>query len=91
MKGTRNYHKCGWSDDERQASYDITYMWNLKRRYRWTYLKSRNRLTGFGKNSYQSGQVVVESGGLRFGNGNVLKLGCDNGCTTTNTIKFMEK
>ena len=26
--------------------YDITYMWNLKKkRYKWTYLQNRNRLT----------------------------------------------
>ena len=31
----------------RQISYDITYMWNLKKWYKWTYLpiKNRNRLT----------------------------------------------
>ena len=33
-------------DGERQA-YDSTYMWNLKRGYKWTYLQNRNRLTGF--------------------------------------------
>ena len=33
------------SDRERQISYDITYMWNLKKRYQWTYLQNRNRLT----------------------------------------------
>ena len=30
---------------ERQKSYDITYMWNVKKWYRWTYLQNRNRLT----------------------------------------------
>ena len=25
--------------------YDITYMWNLKKWYKWTYWQSRNRLT----------------------------------------------
>ena len=32
------------SDRERQISYDIAYMWNLKKLYRWTYLQSRNRV-----------------------------------------------
>ena len=38
---------------EKQASYDITHMWNLKKkkkkkkRYKWTYLLNRNRLTDF--------------------------------------------
>ena len=33
------------SDTEREISYNITYMWNLKKRYKWTYLQNRNRLT----------------------------------------------
>ena len=33
------------SDRERQISYDITYMWNLKIRYKWTYLQNTNRIT----------------------------------------------
>ena len=30
---------------EKQISYDITYMWNLKKWYKWTYLQNRNRHT----------------------------------------------
>ena len=30
---------------QRQISYDTTYMWNLKKWYKWTYLRNRNRLT----------------------------------------------
>ena len=37
------------SDRERQISYDITYMLNLKKRYKWTYLQNRNRVTGVEK------------------------------------------
>ena len=45
MDGLRDYHTKGSkSDRERQISY-ITYMWNLKKRYKWTYLQNRNRLT----------------------------------------------
>ena len=33
------------SDRERQISYDIAYMWNLKKWYKWTYLQNRNRVT----------------------------------------------
>ena len=29
---------------ERQISYDITYMWNLMKWYKWTYLQNRDRL-----------------------------------------------
>ena len=42
----RGYHiKWGKSDREKQIKYDITYMWNLKEWYEWTYLQNGNRLT----------------------------------------------
>ena len=44
MDRLRDYHtKWSQSDRERQISYDITYMWNLKNWYKWTYLQKRNR------------------------------------------------
>ena len=46
MDGPRDYHTKGSkSDRERQISYDTTYMWNLKRWYKWIYLHIRNRFT----------------------------------------------
>ena len=33
------------SDRKRQISYDITYMWNLKKWYKGTYLQNRNGVT----------------------------------------------
>ena len=46
MDGPRDYHSKGnKSDRKRQISYDIPYMWNLKKWYKWTYLQNRNRLT----------------------------------------------
>ena len=46
MDGPRDYHtKWSKSDRERQTSYDITYMWSLKKWYKRTYLQNRNRLT----------------------------------------------
>ena len=46
MDGPRDYHiKWSKSDGERQIPYNITYMWNLKKWYKWTYLWNRNRLT----------------------------------------------
>ena len=46
MDEPRDYHtKWSKSDRERQISYDITCMWNLKKWYKWTYLQNRNRLT----------------------------------------------
>ena len=46
MDGLRDYYvKWSKSDRERQISYGITYMWNLKKWYKWTYIQNRNRLT----------------------------------------------
>ena len=48
MDGPRDYHiKWSKSDRERQISYDITCLWNLKKkkRYKWTYIQNRNRPT----------------------------------------------
>ena len=49
MNGPRDDHtKWSKSDRERQVSYDIAYMWNLKKKKKnkWTYLQNRNRITG---------------------------------------------
>ena len=46
MERPRDYHtKWSKSDRERQISYDIAYMPNLKKWYKWTYLQNRNRFT----------------------------------------------
>ena len=43
MDGLRDYHtKWRRSDRGRQVLCDITYMWNLRRRYKWTYLVIQN-------------------------------------------------
>ena len=52
-----DYHtKWSKSDRERQISYDIAYMWNLKKRYKWTKQKQTHRLRErfYG---YQGGKV----------------------------------
>ena len=46
MDGTRDCHtEWSKSEGERQISYDVAYMWNLKNGYKWTYLQNRNRVT----------------------------------------------
>ena len=46
MDGPRDFDtKQIKSDRERQISYDIAYMWNLKKWCKWTYIQNRNRLT----------------------------------------------
>ena len=48
MDGPRDYHtKWSKSERKRQISYDITYMWDLKKWYKWIYLQNRNKLTDF--------------------------------------------
>ena len=44
MDGPRDCH-TEWSKSDRQISYDIAYMWNLKKGYKWTYLQNKNRVT----------------------------------------------
>ena len=47
MNGLRDCHN-EWSESDRgEISYDIPYMWNLKKYiwYKWTYLQNKNRLT----------------------------------------------
>ena len=43
MDGPRNY--CIKYSKSEKDIYDITYMWNLKKLHKWTYLQNRNRLT----------------------------------------------
>ena len=46
MDGPRDYYtEWSKSDKEGQISYDIIYMWNLKKWYKWSYLQNRNRVT----------------------------------------------
>ena len=58
LDGPRDYHtKWSKSERERQMLYDIIYMWNLKKWYKWTFLTNRNRLTDFeNKHGYQRGK-----------------------------------
>ena len=53
-----DYHtKWSKTERERQISYGITYMLNLKKSYKWTYLQNRNRPNRHRKQiyGYQSG------------------------------------
>ena len=47
MNGPGDYHNTGIKSDRVRQIYDITYMQNLKRWYKWTYLEKRDRLTEF--------------------------------------------
>ena len=52
---------------EKQISYNIAYMWNLEKRYRWIYLQSRNRDTDI-----ENGRMDTRWGG---GKGWIGRLG----------------
>ena len=64
--GPRNFNtEWNKSKREKQTSF-ITYMWNLGKRYRWTYWQNRNRLIHIeNKHDYQD-EGVGWTGRLRF-------------------------
>ena len=48
VDGPRDYHtEWNKTEKERQIPYDVIFMWNLKKWYRWTYLQNTNISTGF--------------------------------------------
>jgi len=50
MDGPRDCHtEWSKSDRERLILYGITYMWKLKKWYKWTFLQNRNRVQDVGK------------------------------------------
>ena len=91
MDGPRNYH-AKWSQSESEAptSNAITYVWNLK--------NGHNELLCRRDTDSQTEKLMVSKwdrlGGwgdaLTVWDGNVIKFGCDDFCTTINVIKFTE-
>ena len=68
MDGPRDCHtEWNKSDRERQISYDMTYMWNLRKWYKWTYLQNRNRLTDIESN-------LMVTKGEKLGGGDKLGM-----------------
>ena len=51
---------------DQQTSYDITYMWDLKKWYKWTYLQNRNRFVDIENLCYQSGGGINKEFGIRW-------------------------
>ena len=56
MDGPRESH-TKWSQLEKDK-YDVTYRWNLKKWYKWTYLQNRNRLTDI-ENKFMATKVEM--------------------------------
>ena len=76
---------------ETPKSYAISYMWNLKKRHNEllcrTNTDSQNLKIFWCPKETGWGVEVV----LGVGDGNAIKWGCDDHCTTINVIKFIEK
>ena len=53
-------------------------------------MQNRNRLTDFEKFMVTKGDRLLGRDRLGVWDGNAVKLGCDDGCTTINIIKFTE-
>ena len=78
------------SVSETQPSYAISYMWNLKKGYN-EFLSRTKTDSQTLKNLWlpkKTGCGGRDEPGVW--DGNVVKLGCDDGCTTINTAKFIE-
>ena len=65
-------------------------MWNLKKGYSEFLCQTETDSQTLKNLGYQRRPVVVQRDRLGVWDGNVVKLGCDDGCTTINTIKFTE-
>ena len=50
------------SDRGKQVSYDVTYLWNFKKRYKWTYLQNRNRHTNIENKLMVTNRINQEFG-----------------------------
>ena len=59
MDGPRDCH-TEWNKKE-EKNHNITYMWNLEKRHRWTYLQSRNRIT-----DVENKLMVIKGGGTTW-------------------------
>ena len=68
-------------EENRQISYDVTYMWNLKKWYKWTYLQNRNRLKDIGNK-------LMIAKGERQGQGGIFR---NLGLTDTTIYKISNK
>ena len=68
MDGPRDNHtKWSKSDRKRQISYDIAYMWNLKRWYKWTYeIDPQIQKISLGLPKGKGGVAQIRSLGLAY-------------------------
>ena len=64
-------------------------MWNLKKGYNELLCRTETD-SDFEKLVVTKGDRLRERDGLGVWDGNIVKLGCNDGCTTINIIKFTE-
>ena len=74
---------------ETQTSNAIKYIWSLKKGYNELFCRTKTDSQTC-KNVWLLNETGWGGGGLGVGDENVLKLGCDDGCPTVNTITFLE-
>ena len=91
MGGPRNYHaKWNQSDNETPTSNAITYMLNLKKGHNELLCKQIVTHRLWKTYGFQRRQVWGWGDALRVWDGNAIKFGCDDCCTTRSVIKFIE-
>ena len=81
MDGPRNYHAVKL-DSETQTSYNITYMWNLKKGYDELIWRAEQKHTHRFWKFYVYHRRQVGGEKLGVWDRNVLRYGCDDGCKT---------
>ena len=87
MDGPRNHHaKSSQPDSEAPTSQAIAYMWNPKKGHNEETLTHRL----WKAYSFQMRQVGGWGYALGVWDGNAIKFGCDDSCTTVNVIKYIE-
>ena len=92
MDGPGDYHtEWSKSDREREISYDIAYMQNLIKWYKWTYLQNRNRLTDLESYGYQAGKIGGNSNSIWSWHAHTSVFKVDNQgllCSTGNYAQY---
>ena len=90
MGGPRNYHaKRSQSDNETPTSNAITYMWNLKQGHNELVCRTDTDSQTLKNLWFPRRQVGGWVDMLGAWDGNAIKLGCDDHCTTINVINSL--
>ena len=90
MYGPRNYDiKCSQPYNETPTSNAFIDMWNVKKAHNELLCRTDTDSQTL-KNLWFPKETVWGGDTPRVWDGNAIKLGCDDHCTTINVIKFIE-